>query len=59
VLGLRQVSCESFAGRARRPPVIVGHSGDGRPNVCISARYARIRPALFSPLSRPWVNRGE
>ena len=33
-----------------RPPVIVGHSGDGHPNGRLSDRYAGICPPLF-PLS--------
>ena len=36
-----------FAAQASRPPVIVGHAGDGQPKARMSARYARIRPALF------------
>ena len=47
------------AGQALRPPVIVGHSGDGQPNARMSARYARIRPALSPSFSRSRVNRGE
>ena len=39
--------------------LIVGHPGDGQPNARMSARYARIRPALFPSFSRLWVNRGE
>jgi hypothetical protein len=37
----------------------VGHPGDGPPNAHMSARYARIRPALFRSFPRSWVNRGE
>jgi len=49
----------AFAARAWRPPMIVGHPGDGQQNARMSARYARIRPALFPSFSSSWVNRGE
>jgi hypothetical protein len=39
--------------------MIVGHPGDGQQNARMSARYARIRPALFPSFSSSWVNRGE
>jgi hypothetical protein len=42
-----------------RPPVIVGHAGDGRPNARMSARFARICPALFPSFPGLWVSRGE
>jgi hypothetical protein len=42
---------QPLAAQAWRPPVIVGHLGDGQPKARMSARYARIRPALFPSFS--------
>jgi hypothetical protein len=53
-----EVAGLSRPGRRARPG-IVGHPGDGQPKTRMSARYARIRPALSPSFPRSWVNRGE